>query len=374
VLVLFAPLWWIWSSPEMLLVAQAVIVATGALPAFWLGRRWIGDDRLALAGAAAYLLYPAVQHATLFDFHPVTLAAPLLLFSIWAAEEARWVTLGVCAALAALCQEQVGLLIAALAVWLWFRHPDRRRAAVILGTSALAWVATAVLIIMPAFALQSSNAHIGRYSRLGDSPRDIALTFLTRPWEAVEIIATPGRLGYLASLLLPLLLLPLAAPMLALVALPQLGINLFASTGPAQTVDYHYAILLSPVFVAAALLGLARLRGPSRAPCRSGAGCPAAGTGTRATPSRSTPRPRRWPRPWRSCRPTRSWRRPTTPGPTSRPGAGSSSCPVSATRTGPCWETVRGSRRWRSTARPSACSRNRATSTPSASAHAPGSC
>ena len=94
VLVLFAPLWWVWSSPEMLLVAQAVIVATGALPAFWLGRRWLGDDRLALAGAAAYLLYPALRHATLFDFHPVTLAAPLLLFCIWAAEEARWVTLG----------------------------------------------------------------------------------------------------------------------------------------------------------------------------------------------------------------------------------------------------------------------------------------
>ena len=29
-----------------LLVAQAVIVALGALPAFWLGRRWLGDDDL----------------------------------------------------------------------------------------------------------------------------------------------------------------------------------------------------------------------------------------------------------------------------------------------------------------------------------------
>ena len=264
VLVLFAPLWWVWSSPEMLLVAQAVIVATGALPAFWLGRRWLGDDRLALAGAAAYLLYPALQNATLFDFHPVTLAAPLLLFCIWAAEEARWVTLGVCAGLAALTQEQVGLVIAALAVWLWFRHPEHRRAAVILAAGAVAWVATAVVVIMPAFALQSSNAHIQRYSRLGDGPREIALTFLTRPWEAVAVIATPGRLLYLLAMLLPLLLLPLAAPGLALVGLPQLLINLFAATGPAQTVDYHYAVLLVPVLVASSLLGLAHLRAQRR--------------------------------------------------------------------------------------------------------------
>ena len=260
VLVLFAPLWMVWSSPEMLLVAQAVIVSAGALPAFWLGRRWLGDDRLALAGAAAYLLYPALGNATLFDFHPVTLAAPLLLFCIWAVEEARWVTLGICATLAALCQEQVGLLLVALGIWAWFRHPEHRRAAVALAVSSLAWVAIAVGVIMPAFALQATNAHLDRYSQLGSGPSDIALNLVTRPWEFAEVLLTPGRLLYLVGLLVPLLLLPLCAPVLAAVAVPQLLINLFASTGPAQNVDYHYAVLITPVFVAAALLGLANLR------------------------------------------------------------------------------------------------------------------
>ena len=102
VLAMFTPLWWAWPSPEMLLVAQAVIVAAGALPAFWLGRRWLQDDRLAVAFAGVYLLFPALQHATLFDFHPVTLAAPLLMYCIWAAEERHYVVLGICAALACL--------------------------------------------------------------------------------------------------------------------------------------------------------------------------------------------------------------------------------------------------------------------------------
>jgi uncharacterized membrane protein len=53
ILALFVPLWWVWSSPEALLVAQAVIVALGALPAYWLGRRWLGDTRLALAGGSS---------------------------------------------------------------------------------------------------------------------------------------------------------------------------------------------------------------------------------------------------------------------------------------------------------------------------------
>ena len=78
ILVLFTPLTWTGHLPEALLVSQAVIVATGALPAFWLGRRWLGDDRLAVAAAAVYLLYPPLQWTTVTEFHPVTLAAPLL--------------------------------------------------------------------------------------------------------------------------------------------------------------------------------------------------------------------------------------------------------------------------------------------------------
>ena len=48
ILVLFAPLWRIWPSPSLLLVTQAVVVALGALPLFWLARKHTGSERAAL--------------------------------------------------------------------------------------------------------------------------------------------------------------------------------------------------------------------------------------------------------------------------------------------------------------------------------------
>ena len=48
ILAAFAPLWWIWPSPEMLLVVQAVAVALGALPVFWLARKHLGSERAGL--------------------------------------------------------------------------------------------------------------------------------------------------------------------------------------------------------------------------------------------------------------------------------------------------------------------------------------
>ena len=44
ILGLFAPLWRIWPSPEMLLVVQALVVASAAIPAYLLARRWLGDE------------------------------------------------------------------------------------------------------------------------------------------------------------------------------------------------------------------------------------------------------------------------------------------------------------------------------------------
>ncbi len=46
----FAPLWWVWPDPELLLVVQAVAIALGALPVFLLARKHLGSER---AGSAS---------------------------------------------------------------------------------------------------------------------------------------------------------------------------------------------------------------------------------------------------------------------------------------------------------------------------------
>ncbi len=260
ILIAFAPLWRVWPSPEMLLVSQAVIVATGAVPAYLLARRWLGDERLGLAFAGVYLLYIPLQYATLFDFHPVTLAAPLLLWAIWAAETERiWAFAGF-AALAALTQEQVGLAVCVLAVWAAVRHPRIRRGAVAIAVGAAAWVVVAVFAILPAASVEGANPHGVRYEPLGSSETEVLTTMVTRPWEVVEVLATPGRALYLGALFLPLLLLPLLAPFLLLAAVPQFGVNLLAASGPPQSIEFHYTVVLIPILIAAAALGLSHLR------------------------------------------------------------------------------------------------------------------
>ncbi len=237
ILVLLAPAWWLWPSPEALLVVQAGAVAAGALPVFWLARTHLDADRPAAALALAYLLFPPVQWLTASDFHPVALACPLLLFAWWFLDERRLLPFALCAAAALATKEHVGLAVAAMGVWYAVRYRAPRTGAVV-AVAAGSVALLAALVIVPHFAPGGTSAFESRY----DSP------------------SLDGRdLSYLAALLLPLALLPLAAPLALLPALPELGLNLLSSTTTQTSVKTHYAATVIPALLAATVYAVTRL-------------------------------------------------------------------------------------------------------------------
>jgi len=237
ILALLAPLWWLWPDPELLLVVQAVAVGAGALPVFWLARKHLASDRAAAALAVAYLLSPPVQWLTVSDFHPVALACPLLLYAWWHLDEGRLWAFALLAAAAIGTKEHVGLAVAAIGVWYAVRHrAPRTGAAVAVAAGAAALIAA--LVVVPHFAPAGASAFESRYESPSLDGRD---------------------LSYLASLLLPLALLPLAGPLALLAALPELGLNLFSSTVTQTSVKTHYAATAAPALLAAAVFGVARI-------------------------------------------------------------------------------------------------------------------
>src|SRR5262249_53418741 len=116
-LVLLAPVWKVWPSPLALGLTQVVVVALGALPVFWLGRRHLGSENVAGLLALAYLAYPWTATSAGDSIHPVTFAIPFLLFGIWYLETGRLGAFAVFALLAMSTGELMGLPIAALGAW-----------------------------------------------------------------------------------------------------------------------------------------------------------------------------------------------------------------------------------------------------------------
>jgi len=258
ILVAFAPLWWAWPSAAMLVAAQAVAIALGALPVFWLARKHLGSEPAALGFALAYLLYPAVQWLTLNEFHPVALACPLLLYAFWYLDEDRLVAFAVFGGLAALTKEEIPLVIAGMGVW----YAISRRRWRVGGAIAVVgvWLTTiSVELVLPHFNEGASSSFYARYGDLGHSPGGILRTAVTDPGKVLSTVFDGDGVHYLLDLFVPLLLLALAAPIALVAALPELGLNLLSATDTQSSIHHHYTAGLIPPLIVATVLGAARL-------------------------------------------------------------------------------------------------------------------
>jgi uncharacterized membrane protein len=258
ILAVFGPLWWIWPSPDLLLVTQALAVAAGAWPVFLLARKHLESARAALGFALAYLLYPATGWLTLNEFHPVALATPLLLFAFWYLDNDRLLPFALFAVAAAACKEEIGLVVAGFG--LWYALAKRRRAeGAVIATLGVAWSAIAIAVVIPHFHTAGESDFYGRYSEVGGSAGGIVKTAFTDPLRILEAAFSTRDLRYLLELIAPLAALCLLAPLALIAAVPELAINLLSATPTQTSIHFHYTAGLIPPLVIAAVLGAKRL-------------------------------------------------------------------------------------------------------------------
>ncbi len=258
ILVVFVPLWWIWPSPEMLLTAQAIALAFGALPVFWLARKHLGSERAALALALAYLIYPPLQWLALDEFHPGALACPLLLYAFWYLDENRLIPFGIFAALACMTREEMPLIVAGMGIWYALtRKRYRFGAAVAVGGVAL--TALIVAFVTPHFRHGAPLTFYGRYKDVGGSPSQAVRMIFSHPIHVLQIVFDHRGVRYLGQLLLPIAGLCLFAPFALIPALPLLAINLLSSAYGQTSIHFHYTAGEIPILMAATVLGAAWL-------------------------------------------------------------------------------------------------------------------
>jgi uncharacterized membrane protein len=259
-LLLFVPLFWIWSSPLLLLVVQALAVASGALPVFWLARKHLDSSRAGAHFAFAYLLYPAVQFNafTIGDgFHSVSLAVPLVLYAVWFLDEDRLVAFSAVALLACTTKEEIPLAVGCLGIWYAVRR-GRRLFGLTVFALGLGLTLFNLLWIIPHFAPNGVDPFAHRYGAVGGTPGGIAHKLFTDPGAFLHAVATGHKAFYLVVLFVPFLGLWLFEPLLFLGAVPELAIDLLSSHPNQTSIGYQYTAAIAPFVVAASIFGAAR--------------------------------------------------------------------------------------------------------------------
>jgi uncharacterized membrane protein len=285
ILIPLALLFFVWDDVRILLIAQSVALALGALPVFWIARSqfraegplWaIHNSSLpswvALAFATAYLLFPPLQAANVADFHADPFVVTPLLFAFWYATQRRWGWMWFWAVVAMSTKETLPTLTAMLGLWLIFdfyraKHlrskihacqtgspKSKIQNGLVLILVSTLWFIIATFLIVAPLARQ----YFGTAGPLYFANRYVFSGELT---SLGSLLQDPARWRYLWGLFAAVGFLPLLAPELLLLGLPVLIANLLSNFPGQYSGEQHYSAPLAVAFILAAIYGTRRLVG-----------------------------------------------------------------------------------------------------------------
>lgn len=253
------PTYVVWPSPVGLMWLQILMVASGAVPVYWLARRrW--SVGWSCGFAIGYLAYPVLQWATIFDVHAIVMATPLLLWAWWAAVTRRWRWYWAAVALSLLAKEEVGFVIAAMGLYGWWAWPAQRRTALLTIIVGLGWTTAMLGWVIPTAREAPGHFALEYFADFGETPSGVIGGLVTQPEVLLGRLANLTSLGYLSILLWPVAFAPLFAWPILLIMAPTLLINLLSANGNLQSIYFHYTSTLTPFIFIAAVEGGDRMR------------------------------------------------------------------------------------------------------------------
>lgn len=245
VLMLFAPLYWLVSSPETLLVAQGCLFALSIIPVFLYLRGRLPDGH-AFALSAAYGLFWGLQQAAAFDVHEFAFAPLIIATTILMMEQRRWGVFWGMVLLLGLTKEDLLPVVAFLGVYLFIQGEERRGAT--LAAAGLAGFMVVVTVVIPRMGGMSGFGYAGAYADA-----------LARPWTLAEKLVTPPTKLFTALMwLAPFAFLPLGSR-LSILLVPLVLVRFLSSSPTHWGTVFHYSAPLAPILAMAAGDALAKL-------------------------------------------------------------------------------------------------------------------
>ena len=260
IMLLVSLLYALHSDPRALLIFQTLVLAAGAPAVFLLTRRYLPSwPMLAAVMATAYLVSPALLGINIFDFHPDSLATPLLLYALLALTYRRYIWFLILCFFVCACKEDMPLAVAFLGILLIWKYRLPRLGLTLLLGGCL-WTYLAFKLVIPHFyvGVQPNNFWY-RYEFLGSTPLTAAGNLLLHPWLIFTEIITLDRVYYVFSLLRSTGFLALLAPEWLLPALPKFASNFLSSNSPNYSGVYHYNAAIIPFVMLSAIHGTRRL-------------------------------------------------------------------------------------------------------------------
>ncbi len=253
VLYLFTPLYRLWAHPFWLFLGQTVALAAGAFPLYRLALQETVKPWVAGLIVIGYFLHPALFTMLLFDFHPVLLSMPFVLWAMYAIDRGLPIPFFVATFGGVLCKQEIAFVLASLSAY--GAIIKRHRWAWLGCLANLAWF-WASMKLMAFLSGVERSAYLSLYSHWGETLASIIGGIIMHP---VKVLKAMVANAYPLFLLSPLAFLPLLASDILTFGLPAYSLLMLSDRPAMRHLGYHYGALVMPWLMFATVVAWKRL-------------------------------------------------------------------------------------------------------------------
>lgn len=253
-LVVLSPLYLLYQHAEFLLVLQSVWLGAGVVPLYLLAHHKLGRRLPAMAIAAMYAMYPALQGANMYEFHSLTLLGPLVLTLLYFLEIGAHRRYFVALIPVLLCREDASLLMCFVGAYaIYTRVPKMVRTGWLTILCSLVYFAVVKRFFMTSADILMSGPNsysfayyyeelIPNHNGMGG----LLVTLFTNPAFVLHVVFTEAKVLYLLTLFVPLLFLPFTVKPGRVMMLYGLIFCLLASRTAVFSPHFQYSSVLLP--------------------------------------------------------------------------------------------------------------------------------
>jgi uncharacterized membrane protein len=258
ILVVLSPLYLFYPRAELLLVLQAVWLGAGVVPVYLIARERLSSRIAAVALAAMYAVYPALHGANMYEFHSLTLVAPVVLWLLYFLEAGRFKSYWALLLPTLLVREDVAILLCFVGAYaILARRPRWARLGWVTILASAVYFAIVKRFFMTSVDIfmsgKDSYSFAYYYDDLIPNHNGVAgmlVSLLTNPVFVLKTMLAELKILYFLTLFVPLVFLPLVARPGRVMLVWGLLFCLLASRGAVFSVHFQYSCIIIPVVFA----------------------------------------------------------------------------------------------------------------------------
>ncbi|MGN0621631.1 MAG: DUF2079 domain-containing protein [Porcipelethomonas sp.] len=258
---LMLPVFFIFPTPETLLMCQGIIIASGLIPLYLICKKYNLSNNAIVLFSLCYVLLPSMANGCFYYLHENKFLAPLILWLAYALEKNSWVLTIIMSFLVLIVKEDAPVYVAVIGLYFLISRRNISKGAVSMIIAVVYFLA--VSYFMSKYGLGTMNYRYDNFIYDGSgSLFTVIKAVILNPIYTIRECFDEDKIKFFLQMLVPLAFMPfmIKKPSRSVLLMPFILINLMSDYVYQHDIGFQYTYASASFLIYLSIMNYADIK------------------------------------------------------------------------------------------------------------------